>query len=691
MTRTLRSIVAALTAVVTGALLGVVGVGVAATPAAAAAVTDFEAGYIISDSVMYDATTMSADSVQAFLDVKGAGCAAPAGNTCIKYYGESTPTRPADALCPSAYVGVASESAAQIIAKSALACGINPQVLLVTLQKEQGLITASAGKSAATYARALGFGCPDNAGGQCNPEYAGFANQVYSAAKQLKRYAANPTGYSYRAGRTNTIQWHPNTACGTSSVYIENQATASLYNYTPYRPNGAALAAGYGTGDACSSYGNRNFHLYFGAWFGSAKQRPPIGTIDFVRDIGSNVVQVAGWALDRDVVTPLQVHVYVDGVAVLATTASRSRPDVDAAYGLGAAHGYDAQFRVATGAHDVCLYAIDGNGGTNVLLGCRAVTVVNHSPVGVIDVVRASGTDSLQVAGWALDPDTSTPTQVHVYVDGVAVAASTASRPRADVAAAYGLGPDHGFDMSVRVASGTHEVCVYALDTSGGVNVLLGCRRASVTNRTPLGTIDVVREVGGTAIQVAGWTLDPDGPGPIAVHVYVDGKGAAVVSAARPRPDVEAIYRNGADHGFDLTVPVAAGPHDVCVYAIDSGGGTNVLLGCRAVRVGNQLPLGVVDVVRDAGGGQVQVAGWVLDPDVTTSVDVHVYVDGVGAAAFTASNSRPDVDAAYSRGPNHGFDARVPAGVGQHTVCLYGLDADGGTNVLLGCRGVTVA
>ena len=54
-------------------------------------------------------------------------------------------------------------------------------------------------------------------------------------------------------------------------VYIQNQATAGLYNYTPYRPNQAALDAGYGTGDSCSAYGNRNFWLYFTDWFGSTQ------------------------------------------------------------------------------------------------------------------------------------------------------------------------------------------------------------------------------------------------------------------------------------------------------------------------------------------------------------------------------------------------------------------------------------
>ncbi len=54
-----------------------------------------------------------------------------------------------------------------------------------------------------------------------------------------------------------------------SNVNIVNLATAALYDYTPYQPNAAALAAGYGTGDSCSSYGNRNFYLYFNDWFGT--------------------------------------------------------------------------------------------------------------------------------------------------------------------------------------------------------------------------------------------------------------------------------------------------------------------------------------------------------------------------------------------------------------------------------------
>jgi hypothetical protein len=128
----------------------------------------------------------------------------------------------------------------------------------------------------------MGQGCPDTAA--CDTRYYGFFNQVYGAAWQLKRYA-NPPGTSqyftwYAPGRTWNVRWHPDAACGSSPVSIENQATADLYYYTPYQPNAAALRAGYGEGDGCSSYGNRNFFQYFTDWFGSTQvastcQPPP--------------------------------------------------------------------------------------------------------------------------------------------------------------------------------------------------------------------------------------------------------------------------------------------------------------------------------------------------------------------------------------------------------------------------------
>jgi uncharacterized protein with LGFP repeats len=247
-----------------------VGGGQAAT---AANPGDFRAGEIISDTIFFDSTTMTESQIEAFLNAKVPACREAAA--CLKSYTETTWTRPADPMC-STYQGAPNESAARIIWKVAQACDINPQVLLVTLQKEQGLITSTL-PSARMYRSAMGYGCPDTA--PCDAEYYGFFNQVYKGAWAFQRYTM-PAGtgpgtpyysvYSqYAAGKTASVLYHPNSACGSSNVFIKNKATGSLYFYTPYQPNAAALNAGYGLGNSCSAYGNRNFFNYFTDWFGS--------------------------------------------------------------------------------------------------------------------------------------------------------------------------------------------------------------------------------------------------------------------------------------------------------------------------------------------------------------------------------------------------------------------------------------
>ncbi len=141
------------------------------------------------------------------------------------------------------------------------------------LQKEQGLITSTA-PSDWNYSAATGQGCPDTA--PCDPATQGFFYQVYYGARQFEVYRLNPTWWGYQSGRWNNILYNPNGGCGTQRVYIENQATAGLYIYTPYVPNQAALNNLYGTGDGCSAYGNRNFWRTFVDWFGSTRYTPKL-------------------------------------------------------------------------------------------------------------------------------------------------------------------------------------------------------------------------------------------------------------------------------------------------------------------------------------------------------------------------------------------------------------------------------
>lgn len=243
--------------------------GAAAARIVPAELTGFSPGNIIDDGVFYNSATMSQDDIQRFLDGKVTNC--ESGYTCLKNWRGSSRTIAADPMC-RAYNGSTNESAASVIFKVAQACGINPQVLIVMLQKEQALVTHRS-PSSSRYQIAMGQGCPDTAA--CDTRYYGFFNQVYGAAWQLRRYT-NPPGTSayftwYAPGATRNLRFHPDAACGSSPVFVSNQATASLYYYTPYQPNRAALAAGYGEGDDCSAYGNRNFYNYFTDWFGSTR------------------------------------------------------------------------------------------------------------------------------------------------------------------------------------------------------------------------------------------------------------------------------------------------------------------------------------------------------------------------------------------------------------------------------------
>lgn len=229
-----------------------------------AAQYDFNPGFIIADDQFFDANSMSEKQIQHFLEEKGAKCS---GNNCIATMQVDTKTQAQDNEC-AAYQGAKGERISTIIAKSASACGISPKVLLTMLQKEQHLVTATEPTDFQIEA-AMGLSCPDH--DSCDPKYAGIFNQIFGAAKRFRYYINHMDDYDYAPNTFNDIAYSPNAQCGTSSVYIENQATALLYIYTPYQPNTAALKAGAGEGDSCSAYGNRNFSIIYTNWFGSPR------------------------------------------------------------------------------------------------------------------------------------------------------------------------------------------------------------------------------------------------------------------------------------------------------------------------------------------------------------------------------------------------------------------------------------
>ena len=230
----------------------------------AADMRQFNAGNIMSDAVMSNKNSMSVQQIQAFLTSKNP-CNDTATYKAAWYPNLRYNIRNGKFVCISneTFNG---ESAAQIIWQTGQDYNINPQVLIVLLEKEQGLISDT-WPNHQQYRTAVGFGCPDTA--PCDAQYYGLKNQLRQAAN-LFRNVLNGGWSNYPVGQTY-VQYNPNAACGGSVVNIQNRATSALYRYTPYQPNQSALNAGYGTGDGCGAYGNRNFWGLFTDWFGSTK------------------------------------------------------------------------------------------------------------------------------------------------------------------------------------------------------------------------------------------------------------------------------------------------------------------------------------------------------------------------------------------------------------------------------------
>ena len=190
---------------------------------------------------------------------------------------------------------------------------------------------------------------------------------------------------------------------------------------------------------------------------------------------------VSGWAVDPDTLGPIRVHAYVDGVWAGMTTADQDGAvAAQAAYpGYGTQHGYTMSVHLTGSAvHTVCTYAInEGQGTTNPKLGCITINGNgNGNPLGHFEAVRQHGS-SWVASGWALDLDSTSPVFVDIYVDGKLTVRTVADGNRPDVAAIYSAwGGTSGFTAPLNLATGSHQICAYAINTGPGTtNPSLGC------------------------------------------------------------------------------------------------------------------------------------------------------------------------------------------------------------------------
>ncbi|CAN5211692.1 hypothetical protein BH11ACT4_BH11ACT4_02010 [soil metagenome] len=650
---------------------------------------DFNPGFIISDANFYDRYAMTQTDIQIFLDSNVGACA---NSNCLNIARTSSFSRPADAVC-AAYQGTANETTASIIFKVQTACGISAKVILVTLQKEQGLITND-GPSDSRLSRAMGYGCPDSAQGVCDAEYSGLYNQIYWAGRQFVRYG-NPPGTSnyftwYPVGTPVAVLYHPDSdRCGASAVTIQNKATAALYYYTPYQPNAAALTPGNlrSVGDSCSSYGNRNFWVYYNDWFGSPTQ--PAGSAYGVITSATGVpggIQLTGWSVIPTSVTR-QVHLAVQiGQAWTSVEADQPNPAADTAFpGAGPNHGFSTLIPRSPGATAFCLWAA-GLTATSVV-DCRTVTVpTSPPPVGQITV--ATGVPGgIDISGWVVQPGAIT-TPVHLAVNiGSAWISVEADQPNPAGDTAYpGAGQNHGFVARIPATAGSQGFCLWAAGLSGAS--IIECRTVTVPVAPPAaGQITTaVGVVGG--ISISGWSVQPSAIAST-VHLAVNiGTRWISVEADQPNPAGETAYPGaGQNHGFVATIPAGVGPQSFCLWAAGPYGAS--VLDCRSVMVpAVPQPVGEITAATGVVGG-IALTGWMAQPsDITSAVHMAVNV-GSQWISVEADQPNPAGDTAYpGAGPDHGFDTIIPTPVGSQAFCLWVAGPAGAT--IFDCRTVTV-
>ncbi len=252
-------------------LLATTGIAHAALPQEAG----FNPNNLIDDKIFSNKNTMTVSQIQKFLEDRGS-ILANTSNSFLELYREPVNDRATkERLEDPGASKTIPRTAAELIYDAAQSSGINPQVILVTLNKEQSLITGHQNTTGERLQRALdfslGFGCPDTQ--PCGLNYKGFYQQLFGsvdaegnrwlgAGKSLMTSFNTPGGrgpfFNGQTSRVGDVISLSNTLGGyegvmpQQSLVLSNSATAALYRYTPHVYNG-----------------NYNFWRFFKSWFGN--------------------------------------------------------------------------------------------------------------------------------------------------------------------------------------------------------------------------------------------------------------------------------------------------------------------------------------------------------------------------------------------------------------------------------------
>jgi hypothetical protein len=232
----------------------------------------FNPAKLVDDKVFSDTQTFGgALGIQKFLESKQSVLAATSTDFLIKLKEPPAVLLKQGLDDPEPNLGRL-RTAAELIWDASQYSGLNPQVILVTLNKEQGLIAnqfTSDSDLQTALDHAMGFACPDSGG--CGNLFPGFYYQLFGnfdsagnrylgAAKSLMKSFSASGGrgplVNVQISHTGDVITLDNTMGGydnilpEQTVLLTNNATAALYRYTPHVFNG-----------------NYNFWKYFNAWF----------------------------------------------------------------------------------------------------------------------------------------------------------------------------------------------------------------------------------------------------------------------------------------------------------------------------------------------------------------------------------------------------------------------------------------
>ncbi len=402
----------------------------------------------------------------------------------------------------------------------------------------------------------------------------------------------------------------------------------------------------------------------------------PIGALDAVTISPDGKIRIQGWAADPDApTTSINVAISDNGTVVATSNASIARADIASALpAYGPKHGYSYDLAAVDASHSICVTADNIGAGSDLQLGCRTITVHNN-PTAAFNGLTVTGNTATAV-GTASDPNTTGPVLVQVYRDG-----KYANGVLTD--------PSTGaYTLPVSVSEGSHVLCWYVLNQGAGANTVLGCRSVVIHNN-PFGSLDSAAQ-NASGVVVTGWAIDLNTTAALTVRAWVDGTHVADATASRSYGGLAASYpTEGANHGYTFTLNLAQGTHQVCVSADNVSYGASQFIGCKTVSVRNN-PIGALEIAQQKPGG-IQLSGWALDFNTTSSIAVHVYVDGRYAAQTRAAIPRADVGSHYPNvGPNHGFSLTLPYTTGTHQICVYPINVGPGITTPMPCKQIAL-